>query len=163
MAILKLDLRTTIHPCKGKHLQKKSLAFCNIAALMSALFIVGQVIQSSTSEETRLAAAAILLQCQNTKKEWYSAANQFQSAFWIGISCTLYTVCSHNAPKWPNREGPELGQIMSWGALPPLSAAPPSLLMASHLFLAQPCPSFVAKFCKHGKQDQFKVEKRTWD
>ena len=53
---------------KGKHLQKKSLAFCNIAALMSALFIVGQLIQSSTSEETRLAAAAILLQCQNTKK-----------------------------------------------------------------------------------------------
>ena len=111
-------------PGKGKHHQKKPLAFCNTAALMSALFIVGQLIQSSTSEETRLAAAAILLQCQNTKKEWYSAANQFQSAFWFGISCTLYTVCSHNAPKWPNREGPELGQIMSWGALPPLSAPP---------------------------------------
>ena len=50
---------------KGRHL-KKNLAFRNTAALMSALFIVGQLIQSSTSEETRLAAAAILLQCQKT-------------------------------------------------------------------------------------------------
>ena len=54
---------------KGKNLYKMPLAICNTAALISALFIVGQLIQSSTSEETRLAAAAILLQCQNTKKE----------------------------------------------------------------------------------------------
>ena len=69
-----IDLQATNHPWQREEPSKKApcLAFCNTAAMITALFIVGQLIQSSTSEETRLAAAAILLQCQKTQKKYFS-------------------------------------------------------------------------------------------
>ena len=108
-------------PGKGKHHQKKPFAFCNTAALMSALFIVGQLIQSSTSEETRLAAAAILLQCQNTKNFFFAAQGAERSQSLCLVSFLHWNLgTTWNCDTQPENMGfwsTEISKIALWSSV----------------------------------------------